>query len=144
MIQKLWNKYKGIFYYGVFGVLTTVVNVVSYSVCYDKLGILNVPSTVIAWVLAVIFAYVTNKIWVFNSPSWKKDVLIPEITKFISCRLVTGVLDVIIMFIGVDVLHGPGKWIKLGSNVLVIILNYVFSKLVIFIDKDKEEKNSAE
>lgn len=135
-MAKLWQKYKSVFFYAVFGVLTTVINVVAYTLCFQIAGIPNVPSNIIAWAAAVAFAFVTNKLWVFNSKSMEIGVLLSELWKFVSCRLTTGVLDVVIMFVGVDLLSGPPTFIKIGSNVLVIVLNYVFSKLIIF-------KNSA-
>lgn len=138
MIQKMWEKYKGLFFYGLFGVLTTVINIYTYILFYEKIGLANVPSTVIAWVLAVAFAYITNKIWVFDSKSWKKEIVMPELVKFFSCRLATGILDILIMWIGVDLLAGPSRILKLASNILVIIINYVFSKLVIFVKKKED------
>jgi putative flippase GtrA len=90
---------------------------------------------VIAWVLAVAFAYFTNKIWVFESKSWKWSVLKREISAFVSCRLATGILDIVIMYVCVDLLHWHAMLMKILSNILVIILNYVFSKLVIFKKK---------
>lgn len=131
-MKALWQKYKGLFFYLVFGVLTTVVNIVAFHLCYEVWGIPNVPSNIIAWVLAVAVAYITNKLWVFDSKSFAPAVLLPELWKFVSCRLATGVMDLAIMWVGVDLLRGPATPIKIGSNVLVIVLNYVFSKLLIF------------
>jgi len=96
------------------------------------MGVPNVPSNIIAWVLAVVVAYITNKLWVFDSKSFDLAVLLPELWKFVSCRLATGVMDLAIMWVGVDWLEGPATLIKIGSNVLVVVLNYMFSKLVIF------------
>lgn len=131
-MKALWEKYKSVFFYLVFGVLTTVINIVSYHLCYEVWGVPNVPSNIIAWVLAVAVAYITNKLWVFDSKSFAPEVLLPELWKFISCRLATGLMDLAIMWVGVDLLKGPATIIKIGSNVLVVVLNYVFSKLLIF------------
>lgn len=131
----MMKKYQSFISYAVFGVLTTVVNIVTYSVCYNKLGIGNTLSNVIAWILAVAFAYVTNKLWVFDSKSWKWSVLRREILAFVSCRLATGILDIVIMFVCVDLMDWPAMIMKVLSNVLVIVLNYVFSKLIIFKKK---------
>ena len=129
------KKYQSFISYAVFGVLTTVVNIVTYSICYNKLGIGNTLSNVAAWILAVAFAYVTNKLWVFDSKSWKWSVLRREILAFVSCRLATGILDIVIMFVCVDLMDWPAMIMKVLSNVLVIVLNYVFSKLIIFKKK---------
>ena len=118
--------------YGIFGVLTTIVNLVVYNLCYYKAGMNNTVSNVIAWILAVAFAYITNKLWVFESKSWKMSVLRREVTAFVSCRLATGIMDILIMYICVDILGWHAMLMKLSSNVLVIILNYIFSKLIIF------------
>ena len=134
-IKALMIKYKGLILYGIFGVLTTIINIATYAVCYRVIGIANVPSDIIAWVVGVAFAFITNKLYVFGSKSMDMKTLFPELAKFVAARLATGVLDVIIMFIGVDVMHGPDVILKVASNVIVIILNYVLSKLVVFKKK---------
>lgn len=129
---ELLKKYKSFIAYAVFGVFTTIVNIITYNVCYYNLEMSNTLSNIVAWVLAVTFAYLTNKVWVFDSKSWDWQILRKEVPAFISCRLATGVMDLIIMFVCVDLLGWHAMLMKLLSNVLVIILNYVFSKLVIF------------
>jgi len=135
ILMGMIKKYKSFIAYAVFGVFTTIVNIVVYNVCYYNLELSNTLSNIIAWVLAVTFAYLTNKVWVFDSKSWKWEVLRREVTAFISCRLATGIMDLIIMFVCVDLLGWHAMLMKLLSNILVIILNYVFSKLVIFKKK---------
>lgn len=133
---KMLNRYKGIILYVIFGLATTAVNMIAYEIAYNRIGILNLASTIIAWVLAVSFAFITNKIFVFDSKSFEAHTLKHEIPTFFGCRLLTGVLDVLIMFIAVDIMSRDGmKW-KFLSNILVIVLNYVASKVVIF-KKDK-------
>lgn len=134
-ILSLMKKHKSLIAYGIFGVLTTVVNIVTYNLCYNSANLSNTLSNVIAWILAVVFAYLTNKVWVFGSESWEWDVLKREVSAFVSCRLATGVLDVVIMFICVDLLSMHALMMKVISNVLVIVLNYIFSKIVIFKKK---------
>ena len=128
----LWKKYKELVLYLVFGVGTTVINIIAYYVCAHPLRINTVVSTCVAWVLSVLFAYVTNKIWVFESKGTDVGVIIKEIVSFFSCRLLTGFLDVALMFVFVDVLSFNDMWMKIISNVIVIVLNYVASKLLIF------------
>lgn len=132
IIISLIKKHKSFIAYGVFGVLTTLVNITTYNCCYNQLGISNTVSNVLAWILAVVFAYITNKMWVFNSKSWQWFVLKREITSFISCRLATGIMDIVIMFICVDILGWHAMLMKILSNIVVIVLNYIFSKLIIF------------
>ena len=132
MITQLYQKYKMPILYIFFGVCTTAVNILVYALFYSLIRIGNVPSNVLAWAAAVTFAFFTNKIWVFESRQMHWDVLVREAATFISARLFTGVLDTAIMFLGVDVLHSSPVIFKIISNVLVIILNYIFSKLLIF------------
>lgn len=131
-IKELIAKYKELIAYGIFGVLTTVINIVVYTVCYNRLGISNVVSNIVAWILSVLFAYVTNKIWVFESRATEIKVLLYEMGTFFGCRLATGLLDLFIMYITVDGLALNSTLMKCISNVIVIITNYIFSKLVIF------------
>lgn len=129
---ELIKKNKSFIAYGVFGIFTTIVNIVTYNLCYNYIGISNTLSNIAAWILAVTFAYLTNKVWVFGSESWRWEVLRKEIPAFVSCRIATGVLDLIIMYICVDIMEWHALVMKVISNVLVIILNYIFSKLIIF------------
>ena len=134
-MSDLIKKYKFIILYGIFGVLTTAINIGVYSLLYSALGVSNVVSNVIAWILSVLFAFITNKIWVFESKSLAFKTLLLELGNFIICRLATGVLDLGIMFVGVDLLKGPAIILKVVSNALVIVLNYVLSKVFVFKKK---------
>ncbi len=114
-----------------FGVLTTLVNYITYELC-KWFGIHYTASTVIAWVLAVAFAYITNKLYVFESKSFEKSVLIKEISAFVGCRLFSGLCDLGFMILAVEFLSIHDSLAKLLSNIVVIIINYIFSKLFIF------------
>ena len=138
-IKDLLIKYKSLISYGFFGVLTTLINLFCYKLCYSVLNIPNVYSTAIAWLFAVLFAFVTNKLWVFESKSWAASVLFPELVKFFVCRIATGALDILIMWVTVDKLNWNSMLWKFLSNVIVIILNYAASKLVIFVKKQNGE-----
>ena len=138
MIQKLRSlveKYWDIVSYLVFGVLTTVVNYVIYLPIYNFCGVSAAVSNVIAWVGAVAFAFLTNKPFVFQSHDWSGKTVIPELTKFISCRLASGILETLILLLTVDCLHWNGNIWKLVTQVLVVIVNYVGSKLLVFRKK---------
>lgn len=134
-IFKLFEKNKEIIPYVFFGVLTTIVNMVVYWIAAHHLVLPVMVSTVIAWIAAVLFAYVTNRKWVFHSQAEGIKEIAQEIVSFFACRLATGVADWACMFIFVDLLHFNDVIIKAAANVLVIILNYVASKLVIFKHK---------
>ena len=126
------KKYKEFLLYVIFGALTTLVNFVTYYIFYNILTFSNVASTIISWVFSVIFAYVTNKLFVFKSRSFKPGLVIRETASFFSARALTGVFDVAFMYIMVDLLSFNGGLCKLLSNVFVVILNYIFSKVWIF------------
>ena len=131
-IFRLIEKYRDILVYLIFGVLTTVVNYVVYLPCYNLLGISASVSNVIAWVFAVAFAYVTNKPFVFQSHDWSRQTVIPELTKFVGSRVASGALETGIIFLTVDCLHWNGNVMKLLTSVLVVIINYIASKLLVF------------
>ena len=136
-IRDLIVKYYDVLSYLFFGGLTTAVNYLIYLPCYNWLGLSASVSNVIAWVVAVAFAYVTNKPFVFKSHDWSAKTVIPELTKFVGCRVASGVLETAIIFVTVDVLAWNGNWMKLITSVLVIILNYFGSKLLVFKRKEK-------
>ena len=139
-IKALCIKYKGLILYGVFGVLSTIINIGAYAICYKYCSIPNVPSNIIAWILAVLFAFITNKLYVFGSKSMEKHTFLSELIKFTSARIATGIIDLVIMFVGVDVMHGPAIIFKVIANIIVIILNYFFSKFLVF--KKKEDSST--
>lgn len=138
MIVKQYQKYREVVLYLFFGICTTAVNTICYGLTYELISINNIVSTIIAWLAAVIFAFVTNKIFVFQSQSTNIMEQLREVVSFFGCRLATGVLDVIIMAVAVDYLGWNGLLWKLISNVIVTIINYVASKFWIFKNSDKE------
>lgn len=128
----LFHKYYDVLAYLFFGVLTTVVNYIVYLPCYNLLHISAAVSNVIAWVAAVAFAYLTNKPFVFKSHDWSAKTVVPELTKFVGSRIVSGALETAIIFVTVDLLLWDGNVMKLITSVLVVILNYVASRLLVF------------
>ena len=134
-IKSLVVQYWDVLTYLIFGVLTTVVNYLVYLPVYNLLGLSAALSNAIAWVVAVAFAYLTNKPFVFKSYDWSAKTVIPELTKFVGCRVASGVAETLILLVTVDVLHWDGNIWKLLTSVLVVILNYIGSKLVVFKKK---------
>lgn len=132
MLQSLFIKYKEALLYLFFGVLTTLVNIVTYYLFFDLFNVANVTSTVVAQFFAIIFAYVTNKLWVFNSKSWQLKTISFEIFSFFGCRLASAAFDVIFMWVSVDILSLWPILMKVVANVIVVVLNYFASKLLIF------------
>ena len=137
MIKKYYLKYKEIINYLIFGILTTIVSLLTYYILV--LTLLN-PSNpielqianIISWITCVTFAYITNRIYVFNS---KNKNITKEFIKFYSSRLTTLFLDMLIMFIFVTKLQLNDKIIKIIIQLLIIILNYILSKRLVFKKK---------
>jgi len=131
-MKKLYFKYKTVLLYLFFGGCTTLVNVACYNLLYYVWEVENVPSTAAAWLAAVLFAFFTNKFFVFESRQGTPAGRLRELASFFGCRALTGVLDVAIMAFCVDFMHWNGFLWKLISNVVVIMLNYGASKFLIF------------
>lgn len=145
-IKELYLKYKEIINYLFFGVLATVVSLgVKYLLLFtilDAEKALELQlSVIISWVAACTFAYITNRLWVFESKS--KEIL-KEITKFFTSRLVTLGLEMLIMFVFVTALGlNSDIWVivwTLVAQIVVIVGNYILSKLLVFKNKKKEEE----
>lgn len=132
IIRDLVKKHWDIVTYLVFGVLTTAVNYVVYLPLYNLLNLSATLSNCIAWVAAVAFAYLTNKPFVFKSHDWSAKTVVPELAKFVGCRVGSGVAETAIIFLTVDMLSLNGNVMKLITSVLVVVLNYIGSKLLVF------------
>ncbi len=134
-IRELIAKYWDILAYLVFGVLTTLVNYIVYLPCHLMLGMPASVANAIAWVAAVAFAYLTNKPFVFRSHDWSVKTVVPELARFVGCRVASGLMESVILLVTVDLLGWNGAVWKLATSVLVVILNYIGSKLVVFTKK---------
>lgn len=135
-IKQIYKKYKELINYLIVGVLTTFVSLAVYYI--SVFTFLNPENSIqlqianiLSWIAGVAFAYFTNRKYVFESKNTNK---LQEATKFVSSRVTTLVLDMVIMWLGVTLLHFNDKFIKIISQVLVIIGNYVLSKLFVFKD----------
>lgn len=142
-IKKLINK--EIILYVIFGVLTTIVNLIAYYLFSNIININYLISNAIAWIISVVFAYITNKFFVFNSYYINKDVIIEEFIKFMNCRLISGLSEVVLLFLFVDLLLINDIVAKLIIGVLVALINFIFSKVFIFkgVDELRSEVNKA-
>ena len=134
-MKRIWaliQKHYDILAYLLFGVLTTVVNYLVYIPCHNLLHLPASVSNGIAWVAAVAFAYLTNKPFVFRNHDWSVKTVLPELGKFVACRVGSGALETAILFVTVDCLCWSGNVMKVITSILVIIVNYVASKLLVF------------
>ena len=120
---------KELFWYVVFGILTTLVNIIVYLFFAKVLNVNYIYSNIIAWILSVLFAYITNRIWVFESLS--KNI-IKEISLFFGGRLFSGVLDTALMFVFIDLLMLGDLFSKIIIQIIVVIINYLLSKFIVF------------
>lgn len=156
-IKDLFIKYKEIITYVIFGVLTTVVSWGSYTVFVEVLSMKVFVGNLLSWICAIVFAYVTNKLWVFESKSWKPSIIGKEIVTFVASRGITGVIEILCvpllaktgfdnifygilekMNISIGILFTDGIYSKIFLSVVVVILNYFFSKFIIFKNKKKD------
>lgn len=138
---ELYKKYKEIINYLIFGFLTTAVSLIAYYLVTLTILDPNVSlelqiANVISWIVGVLFAYFTNRAFVFNS---KNENKLKEFITFTGARVSTLLLDMAVMFIFVTLLKGNDKVFKIVSQIIVIVGNYLLSKLIVF-KKDKNEK----
>ena len=131
-IKQLCIKYRSIIMYVIIGAITTLINWVAFWLCFYVVYVPNVPSNIIAWIVAVAFAFASNKVWVFESRSWESKVWMPELLKFVGGRIGTGLIDLALMWLTVDVLGLHAFLMKILVSIIVLILNYVISKLLVF------------
>ena len=134
----LWKKYKEIITYLFFGFVTTVVNYGVYALLVRGFHMDVVPANIIAWIVAMIVAFVTNKLWVFESKARDVKTVLKEFAEFAIARLITLGIETLLLWIFVDKLGVNDLIMKIITNVIVVILNYVFSKFIIFRKKKKE------
>ena len=135
IVNPFYKKNKEILLYLFFGGLTFLVSISSYAVFNIQIGWNALIANIASWMLAVAFAYITNRIWVFESNADSGSDLIKEITSFVGGRIATLVIEELILFIFITELEMNSILIKIVAQVIVIALNYVISKLVVFKSK---------
>lgn len=152
-MKKIIEKYKELILYVVFGGLTTLVNFISFWI-FEKLGIEYLINNAISWIISVVFAYVTNKLFVFESKSWNLKLVLKEGFEFLMARVFSFAIEEGGLWLFVDILgmkklslnilsvEISGAFIaKVVLAVIVVILNYFFSKFIIFAKKEKGVKS---
>lgn len=137
IFEPLYKKHKEVLLYLFFGGLTTVVSIASYYYLNVTLGINELIANVISWILAVSFAFVTNRIWVFNSPTNGFKEFMGQLISFFGGRVVTLLIEEVILIVFITWMNFDSMLVKIVAQVIVVILNYVVSKLFVF----KEKKN---
>lgn len=133
-IKELYSKYKEIINYLIVGFLTTMVSLLTYYVSVKTFLNPDIPvqlqiANILSWIAGVTFAYFTNRKYVFES---KEENSVKEASKFVASRIITLFMDMFVMWLGVSFLHFNDKIMKLVSQVIITISNYIFSKLFVF------------
>ena len=131
MIKKLYIKYKEIINYLIAGFLTLIVSISSYALLTKILHIHYIISNIVSWIIAVLFAYYVNRKFVFGSTSTKKEKT-KEIINFFKYRILSLIIETILMYLLVDIISINDLVSKVIVQIIVIILNYIFSKFLIF------------
>lgn len=129
--------------YIIVGVCTMIVSLVSYFIMANTLQMYYQAANIISWVLAVAFAYVTNKKYVFKSPYTSVQATTKELVSFVSSRVASLLVEILSMFFFVQVCQMDDNIVKLMNQVLVTVLNYIFSKFWVF-RKEKQHRGQAE
>lgn len=132
-IMEIYKKYEEKINYLIFGVLTTFVNLIVYALCTKLFSINYMISNIIAWILSVLFAYITNKKYVFKSKCDSNKKVIYEIFQFFKYRILSFIIcDMLLLCLFVELLNMNDMIAKVIIQVVVIVLNYLFSKLFVF------------
>lgn len=134
-IKALCIKYKELILYGIFGVGSTAINIIAFYLLDTIMACDLIFSNVLAWIFAFIFAFVTNKLWVFESKSWNGHKAFKEFIDFFIARVATLFIDTFLMWLFIEVLFMNSLLSKIVVNVVVIVINYIASKLWIFKEK---------
>ena len=133
------KKYSEVIAYLFFGVLTTLINLVTFWILSSVFNLETIAATVAAWIIAVAFAFITNKIWVFKSKTKTNQETTKEAVMFVIARLITLGIEVFLMWLMVDNFKQDKLIWKLLCNIITVILNYLFSKLIVFKERRTTE-----
>lgn len=131
VFQPFYKAHKEVLLYLLFGGLTTLISTGTFAL-FVWMGMNPLTANIPSWVLAVLFAYITNKIWVFNAPTRTVGELLKQMLSFFAGRLATLGLEELILFVFVTKLSLWPMGVKLAAQVAVIVANYIISKLLVF------------
>ena len=138
ILNPFYKKNKEVLLYLFFGGLTFLVSVISYAYFNVTLGINELVANIISWVLAVAFAFFTNRIWVFQAPTETVSQFLMQLIRFFMGRVATLVVEEVILLVFITILGFNSMAVKVIAQVIVIVLNYVISKLVVFRKKNDQ------
>lgn len=138
ILNPFYKKNKEVLLYLFFGGLTFLVSVISYAYFNVTLGINELVANIISWVLAVAFAFFTNRIWVFQAPTETVSQFLMQLIRFFMGRVATLVVEEVILLVFITILGFNSMAVKVIAQVIVIVLNYIISKLVVFRKKNDQ------
>ena len=131
---------KELFRYMVFGILTFFVSMTTYGLFNQVLKIDELTANAISWIFVVLFAYITNRLWVFSSTAKGIKQVFRELCIFFGGRAVTLIIEEVILLVFITWLKFDSMTVKLAAQVIVILLNYIISKLYVFSNKKQKKK----
>ena len=134
-LRALLHQYRELLSYVFWGAMTTAVNYTTYVLLTEVRHVYYLAAHIMAWAVSVLFAYFTNKLFVFRSKTWAWRVALRELWQMVASRVFSLGLEMAIMWFFVDTLHCNHLVVKLLANVVVVIVNYVLSKFIIFKKK---------
>lgn len=132
IFNPFYKKYKEVLLYLFFGGLTTIISIGSYAFFDVSMHMDPMVANIFSWILAVLFAYVTNRIWVFDSNAEDMKGIIQEMFSFFGGRVATLLMEEVILYVGIKLLSMNSIGVKVAAQILVLIGNYLISKLFVF------------
>lgn len=142
-LYPFYRRHKEILLYLLFGGLAMVVSISVYWLCSEPLGMHVLLANITSWVAAVTFAYVTNRLWVFSQKAVGLTALLAEILRFFSGRVATLVVEEIILWLFIERFHFSSMAVKIVAQVIVVLLNYIISKFLVFRKNAEDRKKQG-
>ncbi len=137
-LKKTIKKHRALLLFCVFGILNTVVDYAIYIPLYEWLGMYSTTSNAVSWLVSTVFAFTTNKPFVFESHDWSFATVKVEAFRFFACRFASFLLNELLLLIIVDIMGGDGILWKLITMTALVIFNYIGSKLFVFKNQQKK------
>lgn len=138
LLNPFYRKHKEVLLYLLFGALAMVVSIGSYWLCSEPLSMGVLVANIISWIAAVSFAYVTNRVWVFQQKTHGFGQLLAQMFRFFSGRVATLVVEELILWVFIEQLHFGNMAVKIVAQVVIIVLNYIISKFLVFRKGEKK------
>ncbi len=132
LLEPFYKKHKSVLLYLFFGGLTTVISIAVFWLFRYPLGLNELVANGISWVIAVLFAFFTNRIWVFRAPTKTAGEFLRQMASFYGGRVVTLLIEEALLAVFITWLSFPDMPVKITAQIVVILLNYVISKLFVF------------